>query len=477
MKYSLTGYKSLRRYLDILSLVLIPFLVLKGLFIFKEDINISQSFLLNILDFNSLEGILELLISLICINVFLLLVFSYRHNNNVKSLFISITFLFAGLMNLIHSILVFNNSYLKYNSSSEVFAVSTRLIVVFAILLSWLIKDKKERNKYYLYSTILFSLLSSFIIFYLTFKIWLSFANVMPLVKLLLTLMIVINIYIYIKGCVSYKKELSFYIFKGFIFLLFCESLALFKVEVFSLSYWLLHIYKFIAFSYFFKNIFIKEISDGILAKQELELQYTKLKLKEDKIKELRIQRHDFRNELQTIYTMLQLDRVKEAKDYIKGTYLDLDKVDSDLEEDNIIHSVFMSKKKEAEDKGVDFELLLDSDLSNVAMPLNKVLKILFNLIDNAFDVLVKLPRKERKLTVSLFDKGNGIDIIIHNNGPAISQSLLNNIFEPGYSTKGEGRGFGLYIVKTLLEEYDGKIDVESKEGSGTKFICNLPKI
>ncbi|OCL27907.1 hypothetical protein U472_01515 [Orenia metallireducens] len=213
------------------------------------------------------------------------------------------------------------------------------------------------------------------------------------------------------------------------------------------------------------------------MAKQELELQYTKLKLKEDKIKELRIQRHDFRNELQTIYTMLQLDRVKEAKDYIKGTYLDLDKVDSDLEEDNIIHSVFMSKKKEAEDKGVDFELLLDSDLSNVAMPLNKVLKILFNLIDNAFDVLVKLPRKERKLTVSLFDKGNGIDIIIHNNGPAISQSLLNNIFEPGYSTKGEGRGFGLYIVKTLLEEYDGKIDVESKEGIGTKFICNLPKI
>jgi len=475
MKFNLKKYKFLRGYIDILLLSLLPFLVLKGLFVYKEVISISQDILLNILDYNSIEAILELFISLICINIFLLVVYSYRHNNNLKSLFISITFLFAGIMNLMHSILVFNNSYLEYNSSSEVFALSTRLIVVFAILLNWLIKDKKESNSYYLYSTIIFSLLSSLIISYLTFKLWLTFANVIPLVKLLLILMISTNIYIYAKKHIY--QELSSYMFKGFIFLLFCEVLAFFKVEVFGLSYWLLHIYKFIAFAYFFKNIFIKEINDGILAKQELELQHTKLKLKEDKIRELRIQRHDFKNELQTIYTMLQLDKVKEAKEYIKDTHLDLDKVDLDLKEENIIHSVFMPKEKEAKNKGVDFKLLLASDLSGIVMPLNKVLKILFNLIDNAFDVLVKLPKSERKLRVALVDKGSSIDIIIHNSGPAISERILNNIFEPGYSTKGEDRGFGLYIVKSLLEEYGGRINVESKEGMGTKFICRLPKI
>ncbi|PRX33504.1 sensor kinase SpoOB-type protein [Orenia metallireducens] len=477
MQSDLKNYKVLSYWSDVLLLLLLPFLVLKGLSIFKLNINISQDLLIHLLEYNSLEGILELLISLICINIFLLVVYSYRHNNNVKSLFISITFLSAGIMNLMHSILVFNNSYLKYNSSSEVFAVSTRLIVVFAILLNYLIRDKKGRNIYYLYSTILFSLLSSLLITYLTFKLWLTFGNVMLLVKLLLLVTISINLYIYIRGYVFYKEALSPYILKGFIFLLFCESFAIFRVEVFSLSYWLLHVYKFIAFAYFFKSIFIREVSDGILAKQELELQHAKLELKEDMIKELRIQRHDFKNELQTIYTMLQLDKVKEAKDYIKDTHLDLDKVDLELKDDNIIQSVFMPKRKEAEDKGVDLKLLLASDLSDVAMPLNKVLKILFNLIDNAFDVLVKLPKRERKLKVSLLDKGNAVDIIIHNSGPVISQSILKSIFEPGYSTKGENRGFGLYIVKSLLEEHGGRINVESKEGIGTKFICHLPKI
>ena len=191
MKFNLKKYKFLRGYIDILLLSLLPFLVLKGLFVYKEVISISQDILLNILDYNSIEAILELFISLICINIFLLVVYSYRHNNNLKSLFISITFLFAGIMNLMHSILVFNNSYLEYNSSSEVFALSTRLIVVFAILLNWLIKDKKESNSYYLYSTIIFSLLSSLIISYLTFKLWLTFANVIPLVKLLLILSLI----------------------------------------------------------------------------------------------------------------------------------------------------------------------------------------------------------------------------------------------------------------------------------------------
>ena len=49
-------------------------------------------------------------------------------------------------------------------------------------------------------------------------------------------------------------------------------------------------------------------------------------------------------------------------------------------------------------------------------------------------------------------------------------------IFENGYSTKGEGRGTGLYQVKTMVENFGGKITVESQEGVGCSFSVSFTK-
>ena len=49
-------------------------------------------------------------------------------------------------------------------------------------------------------------------------------------------------------------------------------------------------------------------------------------------------------------------------------------------------------------------------------------------------------------------------------------------IFEKGYSTKGEGRGTGLYQVKSMVENLGGKITVESQEGVGTSFTISFTK-
>ena len=59
--------------------------------------------------------------------------------------------------------------------------------------------------------------------------------------------------------------------------------------------------------------------------------------------------------------------------------------------------------------------------------------------------------------------------------GPGISKGELKKIFQRGYSNKGAGHGFGLYLVKHSIENLDGTISVESAPGEGTIFTVRLP--
>jgi signal transduction histidine kinase len=64
---------------------------------------------------------------------------------------------------------------------------------------------------------------------------------------------------------------------------------------------------------------------------------------------------------------------------------------------------------------------------------------------------------------------------VIADQGQGMDKATLDRIFEPFFSTKKRGTGLGLAIVKQILEQHGGKIDVESRPGSGTRFIIDLP--
>ena len=67
--------------------------------------------------------------------------------------------------------------------------------------------------------------------------------------------------------------------------------------------------------------------------------------------------------------------------------------------------------------------------------------------------------------------------ITIRDNGPGIPQGQRDAIFEPFFSTKGEGKGtgLGLSIVRNIVQQHGGAIEVESESGRGTTFSVILP--
>jgi len=72
---------------------------------------------------------------------------------------------------------------------------------------------------------------------------------------------------------------------------------------------------------------------------------------------------------------------------------------------------------------------------------------------------------------------GRQVEVTITDNGHGIPEDDIPRIFEPFYTTKGEGKGtgIGLSLVYWIIQDHNGRIEVESAVGSGTTFTVYLP--
>ncbi|MGH9428249.1 MAG: sensor histidine kinase, partial [Terriglobia bacterium] len=112
--------------------------------------------------------------------------------------------------------------------------------------------------------------------------------------------------------------------------------------------------------------------------------------------------------------------------------------------------------------------------LPRVPMDLVRMMQVFTNLFLNAIQAV----NQGGKVTVTthLERKARGsLRITVADNGKGISPAQRASIFEPFYTTRSDGTGLGLTIVKKIVEQHDGRIEVESWEGKGTRFTIVLP--
>ena len=109
----------------------------------------------------------------------------------------------------------------------------------------------------------------------------------------------------------------------------------------------------------------------------------------------------------------------------------------------------------------------------------DQIRQVLSNLVVNAKDSMSgggKLRLRTRLM--HLPGSRDMIRIIVADSGSGISENVLDTMFEPFMTTKGErGTGLGLWIVKGIIENHGGKLRVRSKVGKGTVFAIELPAV
>jgi signal transduction histidine kinase len=111
-----------------------------------------------------------------------------------------------------------------------------------------------------------------------------------------------------------------------------------------------------------------------------------------------------------------------------------------------------------------------------VLFPINpaRFQQIIMNLCLNAFQAMPH----GGQLTITLTSTpGNEIALEISDTGAGIENENLDKIFDPFFTTKEktQGSGLGLFVVKQIVSEYNGKIEVKSEPGKGTTFVVRFP--
>ncbi|MBI2830550.1 MAG: PAS domain S-box protein, partial [Chloroflexi bacterium] len=93
------------------------------------------------------------------------------------------------------------------------------------------------------------------------------------------------------------------------------------------------------------------------------------------------------------------------------------------------------------------------------------------NVLKNAIEAM----GQDGNLTIKVFGADGCAEVSISDSGPGIAPENMSKIFQPLFTTKQGGVGFGLALVKTVVEKHGGKIEVRSEPGKGATFIIRLP--
>jgi nitrogen fixation/metabolism regulation signal transduction histidine kinase len=96
-----------------------------------------------------------------------------------------------------------------------------------------------------------------------------------------------------------------------------------------------------------------------------------------------------------------------------------------------------------------------------------QVRQVLHNLIQNAQDASADQPGAEVVLRLRLSDSGRWVRLLVQDGGQGFDDAILKRAFEPYVTTKPKGTGLGLAVVRKIMDEHGGRIDLSNRLSEG----------
>ena len=139
------------------------------------------------------------------------------------------------------------------------------------------------------------------------------------------------------------------------------------------------------------------------------------------------------------------------------------------------IQGAIESLKSQLKQKKSKLNIRIDRQIPKTTLDEERIHEMSLNLILNAIDIV-----DEAKGVVSVetkyLESENSVELSVTDNGPGISEEMKEKIFTPFESSKNKlGTGLGMAIAKQIIDQHNGKIEIESLPGKGTTFKVTLP--
>ncbi len=225
--------------------------------------------------------------------------------------------------------------------------------------------------------------------------------------------------------------------------------------------------------------IFIKDNLYGAVAtlqnRTEIENLLRELTNIEQYVDSLRAQRHNFMNQLHVITGLIDLEKFKDVTNYIRVLNCDYHEQIgflSDKIKTSAMVGFFLGKFSEAKEQGVTLSMDSDSYFPNVEITqfIHSLLIAIGVLLDNAYEAVQQSESKNVSLYIHYNNSEKVITIKVRDSGSGMTKAVQKKVFERGFSTKGVKRGYGLDTLQSIVNDYNGIIDLYSTLGKGTTF-------
>lgn len=182
----------------------------------------------------------------------------------------------------------------------------------------------------------------------------------------------------------------------------------------------------------------------------------------------LRAQNHEFMNKLHTIAGLIQLEEYEQALEFISDVARVRSNISNILTEnikDPSIAALLLAKYNKAEECRVNLKIDEGSKLSKLPeyITSEEIVSVLGNLIENSLDEVKN--DGTGLIYIKIIEDGHFLNIKIRDNGGGIPLEIRDKIYEQGFSTKEGQRGHGMYIVKKIIDESNGIIELDVDKG------------
>ncbi len=191
----------------------------------------------------------------------------------------------------------------------------------------------------------------------------------------------------------------------------------------------------------------------------------------------LRAQSHEFMNKMHVVLGLTHMKQYEELQKYISGMVSEhqyeiggiMKRIKSP-----VFAGFLLGKLSYAREKNIKLIISEDSYMPEIADEsiTHELITIVGNLIDNALEAVTNCEKKQVEVEIQY---GDTLIITVQDTGKGIQEDI-GALFTKGYSTKGDNRGYGLYLVKESIQRINGEIHVYSLVGKGTTITIEIPK-
>ena len=202
---------------------------------------------------------------------------------------------------------------------------------------------------------------------------------------------------------------------------------------------------------------------------------------------------HEIRNPLAGIAGVIEiigrdLPSTSPAREMVKDVRLEIDQINrilTDLLEtarphpprimksnlNTTVEHAVMLARQQVMSKPIRIEVVTAPDLPEVEHDSDQIHQVVLNLLLNA----VQSIEGNGYVTLTVSSQEDCATVVVTDTGRGMSSQQISQIFRPFYTTKATGTGLGLSLVRRIIDEHNGKIDVKSELGKGSTFQVLLP--